>query len=260
MINSIKKIIKNTFLAKYFIYFKSFFLKPKSQNDEKKIIKHLVEKYSIPNIFVEFGFSGWEFNCANLVDSWDGLLIDGDKYNVLIGSTILPKNISIKQAWLTIENLSIVEDYCAGKKLGILSIDVDGNDFWFLKKLIPLNPCLLVLEYNSSFGLRNISTPYDPDFDRTKKHISHTYYGASLAALNTLAAMYGYALVHVGDSGINSYFIRKDLLNDGDAISVKDAFKEKIFPDGRHACELWGDISELEYIEITREICKPFIE
>lgn len=64
-------------------------MRPMTQNDEAIIIDSLIKHFRIPNTFIEFGFSGWEFNCANLVDSWRGLLIDGDPYNIKIGSIIL---------------------------------------------------------------------------------------------------------------------------------------------------------------------------
>ena len=241
--NFVKEFIKGTFLAKYYIKFKSIYNSPSAQNDERDVIDFLINKYDISNTFVEFGFSGWEFNCANLVGSWDGMLLDGDTYNVLIGNTILPKNITVRKVWLTLENLSIIEGYCLNKNLGILSIDVDGNDFWFLKRLIKLKPQMLILEYNSTFGLRNITVPYDPNFDRTKKHFSNAYYGASLSSLEMLTRLNGYTLVHVGDSGINAFFIRNN------------SFNEKRFPDGSYAHEFWHDISDLEYVKVTDCVC-----
>ncbi len=62
------------------------------------------------------------------------------------------------------------------KDLGVLSIDIDGNDFWFLKKLVKLKSAIIVIEYNSKFSQIMISLPYEKDFDRTKNivvaHIS----------------------------------------------------------------------------------------
>jgi hypothetical protein len=74
--------------------------------------------------------------------------------------------------WLTLDNLDFILEYSRKQKLGILSIDVDGNDFWFLEKLITINPAIIIIEFNVSFVLRHISLPYDAFFDRKKKHES----------------------------------------------------------------------------------------
>jgi len=187
MIDTLKKWIKSTRLIDIFILLKKQFVDPHSQNDESQIIKRLLQRFDVPHSFIEFGFSGWEFNCASLIGDWEGLLIDGDSYNVKIANIVCPPAITAKCSWLTLETLDFIYDYANSRDVGILSIDVDGNDYWFLEKMISTRPAIIVAEYNSSFGLRPITVPYDPDFDRTKKHESWTYFGASLSALNHLA-------------------------------------------------------------------------
>jgi hypothetical protein len=143
------------------------------------------------------GFSGWEFNCAHLAKHWIGLLVDGDAYNVTNTKALFKKNITVERRWLTLDNLDLCANWLDGRTLGILSLDVDGNDYWFLENLISLNPCLIVAEYNSSLGLRPLTVVYDPAFDRTTKHPGKTYFGASLTALDHLARKHNYSLIKV---------------------------------------------------------------
>ncbi len=251
--SSIKELIKKTPIINIYIRLKSLFVGPATQNDEAIIIDRLTKRYRIPNTFIEFGFSGWEFNCAKLVDSWSGLLIDGDPYNVKIGRIILPDNVTVKREWLTLDNLDCIKSYARGKDIGILSVDVDGNDYWFWDKLIDLRPALLIAEYNSSFGLRPITVPYDPLFDRTKKHESHTYYGASLSAINHLAIKNGYSLIEIGNTGINAFFIRNDYLTSDDLVlKPESAFREKTFTDGTRPSQQWEKIKDMTYINIPK--------
>lgn len=250
----IKKIIKKTPFINVYIFIKNLFFEPNCQNDEALIIERLIKRYKIPNTFIEFGFSGWEFNCAKLVKNWHGLLVDGDSYNIKIGKIILPKNIVVKNEWLTLENLDFIRKYANDKDLGILSIDVDGNDYWFIKELIDLRPALLITEYNSSFGLRTITVPYDPKFEYTKKHETHTYYGASLSAINLLAIENNYSLIEIGNTGVNAFFIRNDYLTP-DCIVLKPeySFREKYFPDGTRPSQQWELIKDQVFIDVSKK-------
>lgn len=76
----------------------------------------------------------------------------------------------------------------------MLSVDVDGNDYWFLKALLPARPAVVVVEYNASFGLNPVTVPYEPAFDRMAKHDSGWYHGASITALTKLCKTHGYKM------------------------------------------------------------------
>ncbi|MBT9099545.1 hypothetical protein KFZ76_17760 [Methylovulum psychrotolerans] len=253
MISAFKKYIKKTPLINIFIFIKKQFVKPLAQNDETQIIKRLIQRFDVPRSFIEFGFSGWEFNCASLISNWEGLLVDGDPYNVKIADIICPKTITAKCSWLTLESLGFICDYAKSKELGILSIDVDGNDYWFLEELIATKPAIIIAEYNSSFGLKPITVPYDPNFDRTKKHESWMYFGASLSAINHLANQNGYSLIEVSNSGVNAFFVRKDLLTIDDyELKPECSFREKYFSDGSRPSQQWEKIKHLEYVDVTK--------
>jgi hypothetical protein len=103
------------------------------------------------------------------------------------------------------------------KNIGLLHIDLDGNDAHILSELdlTELNPAIIIMEYNAVFGKeRAISVPYDKDFYRTDKHYSNLYFGASLAALTYIANKKGYGLIGCNLAGNNAYYVRKDLLNE----------------------------------------------
>lgn len=55
-------------------------------------------------------------------------------------------------------------------QIGLLSIDVDGNDDWFLKALIDTSPTVISVEYKSTLGMEPIAIPCDPSFGRHRKH------------------------------------------------------------------------------------------
>ena len=255
MINKIKNFIKETPLIVPFIFLKHKYSKKIfSQSNEAKIIDRLISRFDVPKRFIEFGFSGWEFNCIKIANEWEGLLIDGGAYNVTIAKIIFPKKVIAKKIWLTLDNMDYVINHFDKKQIGILSIDVDGNDYWFLKKLIVMNPAIIIIEFNVSFGTRPISVPYDPAFDRTIKHESWEYYGASISAMHYLCDQHNYSLVEVSQNGVNAFFVRNDLFGPDDRkMSVSEGYGRKVYPDGSLAPTLkfWDEIKHMPYVDVT---------
>ena len=256
MFNSLKNYIKQTPLAIPFIILKNALNKSAfSQSNEAQIIDRLVSRFNVPKTFVEFGFSGWEFNCIKIAHEWEGLLLDGGAYNVTIANQIFPKAITAKQMWITLDTLDFVLDYSKSRKLGILSVDVDGNDYWFLEKLITTNPAIIIVEFNVSFGLFPISVPYDSAFDRIKKHESWEYYGASLSAMHHLCNLHDYSLIEISQNGVNAFFVRNDLLTADDRrLTPEEGYREKSYPDGSIAPteQFWEIIKQLPYVDVTK--------
>jgi hypothetical protein len=257
-LQSVKERIKETPAVLPYIWLKNRFnAGHSSQSNEAEIIDRLVSKFDVPKYFVEFGFSGWEFNCYRLAKNteWEGLLLDGGAYNVVIARKIFHKNIVAKQMWINLETLDVIFEHSKNRNLGILSIDVDGNDYWFLQRLISLNPAIIISEFNVSFGTRSISVPYDQSFDRTKKHESHEYYGASLSAISFICYKYNYSLVDVSKNGINAFFVRNDLLAGFDEeLQLDDVLLVKTYPDGSEAptSVFWQAIKHMPYVDVTK--------
>ena len=214
------------------------------------------KKYNIPKTFIEFGFSLYEFNCAKLLDKFSGLLIDGDAKTVAKAKKIYPREIKVINCFLTLNNMEFIVDYAKSVNLGILSIDVDGNDFYFLDALLGMGvkPFLIVVEYNATFGHREITVPYDANFDRHKKHKSGWYHGCSLSAIEIMSNRYGYTLDGVTDTGLNAFLIRNDLIDECSQNRRSDFFYKEHFHrnknSGLDAAAQWKFISHLDYVPI----------
>jgi hypothetical protein len=253
MLDKAKALVKKTPLANIFIYGKGLVRSPDTQGEEAAILLKLLSRFKVPKLFVEFGFGGWEFNCAPIAKEWEGLLLDGDPYNIRIANIILPKRVKAKQLWITLETLSTVRDFVGSRDLGILSVDVDGNDYWFLEALIDLRPSIIIAEYNSSFGLRPVTVPYDPQFDYVEKHPSRYYHGASLTALAHLAQAHGYSLIDVTSNGVNAFFVRSDLLGKDDIpLKAEQAYREKFWWNGTRTSEQWEIIKHMPFVDVTQ--------
>jgi hypothetical protein len=201
------------------LYYRMQMIRGASEADECEIISRLAAQAS--RTFIEFGFHPAEFNCVQLAKDpeWSGLLVDGNSKIVEDARALWPGRLDIREAFLTLENIDIVRNRFP--QVGVLSIDVDGNDYWFLEALIDLQPSVISVEYNSTFGLEPITVPYDPEFDRHKKHPRGWYHGASITAVTNLCAKYGYGLAAGSDGSCNAFFTREGSLRPEDVWKPK---------------------------------------
>jgi len=193
------------------LYYRAKLAHATGQSDEGKILERLSS--GIPRTFIEIGFHPIEFNCVAFArhPEWRGLLIDGNERQVSDARYLFSERVDIVQKFLTLETLGPVREHF--RELGILSIDVDGNDYWFLKELIDCKPNVICIEYNSSFGLEPVTIPYDASFNRHNVHPRGWYHGASLTALAKLCAHAGYGLTAISENGTNAFFSRDGKLN-----------------------------------------------
>ena len=214
-----------------------------SQWGEDGIIQRLANVIEIKEkTFIEFGVEDFsESNCRFLLmkDNWSGFVIDGSARNIsrLKQSDVYWKHdLSAVDAFITKDNINdLLAKSRFGKELGILSIDLDGNDYYVLEAIEFFSPRILICEYNAVFGVsRRISVPYDPSFVRGEKHFSCLYYGASLGAIKHAAMKKGYSLVGTNTAGNNAFFVRNDLLNDKVAVlDCEEAFTPSKFRESR---------------------------
>jgi hypothetical protein len=191
-----------------------------SQWGEDGIIQYLLSKVAISNkLFVEFGVDDYrESNTRFLLinNNWSGFLIVYDKNNV---SKIRAQDyywrydLSAVSAFITKDNINeIIGNVGISGDIGLLSIDIDGNDYWVWKAINVISPRIVIAEYNSIFGGRlALTIPYDERFNRTKAHCSNLYFGASLPALCRLAKERSYIFVGSNSTGSNAFFVRKDV-------------------------------------------------
>lgn len=194
-----------------------------SQFGDDGIIQYLIKNISIENeTFIEFGVENYsESNTKFLLmnNNWSGFVIDGSESNI----KNIKKNkwfwkydLRCHHAFITKENINQILQKSGFNNLGILHIDIDGVDYHILEAIdfTNLNPSVLILEYNSVFGVdRAITVPYDKSFVRTNAHYSNLYFGASLSALTYLANNKGYSLIACNTAGNNAYYVKNELLN-----------------------------------------------
>ena len=144
-------------------------------------------------------------------------------------------DLGIRSAFITAENIN---DLLLGAgfsgEIGLLSIDIDGNDYWVWKAITCVNPQAVVIEYNAVLGPDHALTiPYDPSFTRQAAHHSWLYFGASLPALCLLAEEKGYAFVGCNSAGNNAYFVRKDLAAPFKVLTPEEGFVDSRFRESR---------------------------
>lgn len=214
-----------------------------SQFGDDGIIQWLIHNLDIPNkTFVEFGVENYrESNTRFLLmnNNWSGFVMDASEQSVaqIVNSEYYWRHqLTAKAAFVDEENVnSLVASSGFAPELGLLHIDIDGNDYWIWKKLNTVSPILLILEYNSVFGIeRSITIPYDPAFCRNKAHYSNLYVGASLRALYELSAEKGYAFIGCNSAGNNAYFVRRDKLNEHvREVTLHEGYVESKFRESR---------------------------
>ena len=192
-----------------------------SQWGEDGIIDWILSRLPcIPKTFIEFGVENYnESNTRLLVvnHNWRGLIIDGCGNNIADIKTqdiYWRHDISAVHAFVTTSNIQeiIVQNGFAGD-VGILSIDIDGNDYWVWKAIQCIHPCVVICEYNAVLGDQfPVTIPYSHDFLRSRAHCSNLYFGASINALCELGTSKGYVFLGTNSNGVNAFFIRKDLI------------------------------------------------
>jgi len=214
-----------------------------SQWGDDGIIQYLIHYLEIRNnVFIEFGVENYlESNTRYLLmnNNWTGLVMDGSSVNVnkIKKSDYYWKyDLSAISAFVSSENInSLIEEAGFSGEIGLLHIDIDGNDYWIWKALNIIEPIIMIVEYNSVFGgNRPITVPYKADFNRTDAHYSNLYAGASILALCDLAKEKGYAFIGSNSAGNNAYFVKENYLKDLKPLSAEDGYVESKFRESRN--------------------------
>jgi hypothetical protein len=238
-----------------------------SQWGEDGILTWLVDRLKpTSRTFVEFGVEDYrESNTRFLLISknWSGLVIDGSDENIASIRTddvAYKYNLQTVSAFITRENIqTLIAAASLGPRLGILSVDIDGNDYWVLEGS-GADADIVVVEYNDLFGGRAVSIPYRADFSRRDAHPSGLYWGASLEAFRYLLEGRGYLLAGTNRAGTNAFFVHgehRSLI--GGALSSVVTFpcqmREARQMDGQLAYKTYGEarhlIDGLPLIDVT---------
>jgi len=193
-----------------------------SQSGIDGLLNYIFNKIgTINRTFVEIGIeNGRECNTANLImhNDWNGLMIEGNKKCVkeaLIYYNLFLNKIKIVNEFITAENInSIIKSSGISGDIDLLSIDIDGNDYWIWKAVGIINPRVVVIEYNTFIGSETSTViEYEQDFIRETTGDMRMYYGASLKAFKELGMKKGYKLIGCDSFGCNAIFIRKDIFS-----------------------------------------------
>jgi hypothetical protein len=220
------------------LHLERFGYKVYSQNDEDGIIEEIFNRIKTGNkTFVEFGVqNGLESNCHFLLHKgWNGLWIEGNKKAVkeirqLFKKPIDSKRLTVVNAFITKENINTIieKDGKINGEIDLLSIDIDGNDYWVWEAVKCVRPRAVVIEYNAKFP---------PNFEWVMEYDSNHIWGggddnqgASLKSLELLGSKMGYQLVGTNIMGINAFFVKENLAQD---LFIKPATAQKLYNPAR---------------------------
>lgn len=207
-------------------------------------------------IFVEIGSDdGINSNSANLYFNfgWYGLFIDANPKSIQRGQYFFkkyphpwfyqPKFVcdSVKR-----ENIDqIIESAGFKGKIGLLSIDIDGNDYWIWDAVTVVDPEVVIIETHNEFGYHNIVVPYDPDYFYPGKH--PVYHGASPVAMVKLAKRKGYRLVGANELGFNFIFVKNGLADEYlPEVSVESVLQH---PSVKEGFKKFDEIKDWDFVE-----------
>lgn len=234
-----------------------------SQRGEDGILQYIIGRIEIPNrIFIEFGVEDYTESNTRLLlmaNSWSGLVIDGDAANVrFIKEDFIywKYDITALHSFITKENIdTLITSYTSCRDIGLLSVDIDGNDYWVWEAIVSVSPRIVVCEYNSAFGpSKKVSVPYDSGFVRGRAHYSELYWGASLAAFCSLAEKKGYDFIGTAEAGVNAFFVRKDCSAPFRKFTPEAGFRESQNRDSKDRNGRLSFLRHGERLDIIKEM------
>jgi hypothetical protein len=206
--------------------------------------------------FVEIGSDdGVNSNSANLYFNfgWHGLFIDGNSKSINRGKKFYAKNPHIWHYQPTFlcskvnaENINeLISRTQYQGTTGLLSIDIDGYDYWVWKAITAIDPQVVIIETHNEFGMEDIVVPYDPNYSFPGKH--PLYHGASPVAMTKLAKEKGYRLVGANQLGFNFIFVKNGLVDEEiPEVTVESVLQHPSVAEGHKAFEA---IKNFEYIK-----------
>jgi arsenate reductase-like glutaredoxin family protein len=191
-----------------------------SQSDEDGILHEIFRRIGEVNrTFVELGSgTGLENNTLFLViKGWRGTWLEGSERRVAtarksLAGPIRSGQLRVEQLFVTAANIDgAIQRFSPTRELDLLSIDLDGNDYYILEAIQSLTPRVVVMEYNAKFPA---DVAWIMEYNEAHRWDGTDYFGASLKALETLLSKKGYALVGCNLLGCNAFFVRQDLASE----------------------------------------------
>ena len=159
-------------------------------------------------------------NCANLALNlgFHGLFVDADRDGIEIGRRFYESHRDTRayppktaHAFVTRENVNdVIRGAGIDGEIDVLSIDIDGNDYWIWEAITCVRPRIVVIETHTEYGLADVCAPYRADFE-WRHATPDEVFGASPVATRRLGVQLGYRLVGGNRYGFNAFFVRDDL-------------------------------------------------
>lgn len=206
---------------------------------------------------------GIECNTANLIinHAWQGLLLDTNSQAVEVGQMFYRLNFNTKgfapvfiNKKVTRKNINtIIQQGGFNGEIDLLSLDIDGVDYWVLEALSVVRPRVIVVEYNNNIPPdKSWTIPYSNSFDiRNDIHNKKDkiFYGASLLAFVKLAKKKGYRLIGCNWRNFNAFFMRKDIAKRAfPEVAVGDCFYNSLALE--NLSKRRGEVDKLPWVEV----------
>ena len=199
-----------------------------SHSAEQRILSHYIETIlppETPEYVVDIGAGNgmrWSNSYALILKGWSGVGIESDEH----------KCAGLKRAYRGFPNARahcskadpenikrLLKSVAVPENFGVLSLDIDGNDYWVLRAILDeFRPGLIVTEINEKIPppLRFVAK-FDPRFE-----LRHHFYGYSIAALEDLCEHYRYGILELE---YNNAFIAPKELTNAHFICAEDAYR-----------------------------------
>jgi len=235
-----------------------------SQNGEDGIIDFLSGRINHPNrYFIEIGSSdGIENNTAWLAiaKKYSGIMIEADTKISAISKEIMTEyNLGVEciNIFVNKDNANQLAEITIHKDPDVLSLDIDGNDYYIAKALMEagFRPKIFVVEYNSSYGpFHSLTIVYKDNFNFLEAHKTQLYYGVSVTGWKRFFERFDYKFITVDNNGVNAFFVNRKEFDCKflDAIKGMD-FKENFYQRKKFKVA-WNSqfnmIKEMDFIEL----------
>lgn len=202
---------------------------------ETEILESVFELIKDDNWCVEFGandgISGSNTRNFIINKGWSGILIEADKKKALklienyrnIKRVVCLKKFVTFSGPNTLDN--ILSETQIPKSFGLLSIDIDGNDYHIWDSFKSYYPKVVIIEFNQTFPV-NIEFIQPKDM-RIKQ-------GSSYRSIVKLGNQKGYELIAVTE--VNAIFVRKEYFN---LFKIKDNSPYMMYNDDKYHTYLY---------------------
>jgi len=186
-----------------------------SQNGEDGVLAEIFSRIGVEHrFFVEFGVEdGVQCNTRFLAEilGWSGVYFEADaEFFARLNSRLANRpDLKTIRSVISPDNVeALFADAGVPTEFDLLSIDIDGQDYWVWRAIEHFCPRVVVIEYNSSLPSEELlAEPLGRSDGWTKTE----FFGSSLGAIRSLAENKGYRLVHTDLAGINAFFVREEL-------------------------------------------------